>query len=232
MKIAIDAGHGYNTAGKRTPDGEREWSFNNIVARAATQRLQEYIGVEVIRTDDPTGATDVALTTRTNKANAWKADLLVSFHHNANTGQWGTWGGTETYTYNGSYPKTEAIAQAIHSRMLGAYGLRNRGLKKADFHMLRATTMPAVLIEGGFMDSLTDIPALRNGALLANAGKAAADGIASYFGLKLKDVPVTPPVVEPPKPEPVPTPPQFTADEVTLLKRIMADYKKIWEILQ
>lgn len=27
MKIALDAGHGYNTAGKRTPDGIREWTL-------------------------------------------------------------------------------------------------------------------------------------------------------------------------------------------------------------
>lgn len=55
VKIAIDSGHGLNTPGKRTPDNEREWSFNNIVALACIAKLNTYQNVQTLRLDDPTG---------------------------------------------------------------------------------------------------------------------------------------------------------------------------------
>ena len=76
VKIVIDAGHGFNTPGKRSPDDEREWSFNNKVALYAIAKLKTYKDVEILRVDDPTGKTDVPLGTRTDLANKWKADVL------------------------------------------------------------------------------------------------------------------------------------------------------------
>ena len=61
VKIVIDAGHGFNTPGKRSPDDEREWSFNNKVAQYAIAKLKTYKDVEILRVDDPTGKTDVPL---------------------------------------------------------------------------------------------------------------------------------------------------------------------------
>lgn len=184
--IAIGAGHGINTPGKRTPAGEREWSFNNKVVSAAINYLGGYENASIVRLDDPTGNTDVPLTTRTNKANNANADILVSYHHNANTGQWGTWTGTETYHYPGS-SSGNTLARAIHPSIVTAMGLRDRGVKSANFHMLRESNMPSILIEGGFMDSTIDIVKMRNNGVMDNTGKALADSIASYLGLVKKD---------------------------------------------
>lgn len=182
-KIAIGAGHGINTPGKRSPEGEREWSFNNKVVSAAIKYLNGYVNVSVIRLDDPTGATDVPLTTRTNNANNANADILISYHHNANTGKWGSWTGTETYYYPGSSTGL-ALARAIHPSIVGAMGLRDRGIKSANLHMVRESRMPAILIEGGFMDSTIDIVKMRNNSVMDKTGKALADAIASYLGLQ------------------------------------------------
>lgn len=186
VKIAIDAGHGINTPGKRTPADEREWSFNTKVANAAIKYLNEYQDVTVIRLDDSTGKTDVPLRDRTNKANREKADALVSCHHNANTGKWGNWTGTETYTHTKAFSESEVIAKIVHKHIVKAYGLSNRGLKKANFHMLRETNMPSILIEGGFMDSRIDIKKMRDTKVLDAAGKAVATGLAEHFKLKKK----------------------------------------------
>ena len=184
-KIALDAGHGMNTSGKRSPAGEREWSFNNKVVVAASKYLNGYQNATVIRLDDPTGNTDVSLTARTNKANSQGADILISYHHNANTGQWGSWTGTETYHYPGS-TSGNRLAQDIHPAIISAMGLRDRGVKTANFHMIRESNMPAILIEGGFMDSTIDILKMRDNIIMDRTGKALADSIASYFGLERK----------------------------------------------
>ncbi|KGX86346.1 N-acetylmuramoyl-L-alanine amidase [Pontibacillus litoralis] len=185
-RVACDHGHGLYTKGKRTPDGKQEWLFNQEVGKACMNRLKQYDAVEVIRLDDPTGKEDVSLNRRTDKANRFGADILVSIHHNAYMGKWGNHTGTETYTYIGNWPYAERLAEELHQRVLNVYGLRDRGLKKANFHMLRESTMPAVLLEMGFMDSTVDIEILSDKRKLAKAGVAIADGIADYLGLTLK----------------------------------------------
>lgn len=188
FKVAIDAGHGGNgsTPGKRTPDGEYEWNFNDKVVRAVIEELNNYEDVEIKRVDDASGKTDVPLKTRTHEANAWGADIYISVHHNANTGKWGNHTGTETFTYIGSDPKSEKLASIVHPLLVQAMGLRDRGLKKANFHVLRETKMPAILVECGYMDSLIDIKKLRDDKVLKLAGQKIAEGIAIYAGLKKK----------------------------------------------
>lgn len=185
FKIAVDAGHGFNTPGKRTPDGEREWSFNDKVVRAFIGEMAKYEGVVVRRFDDPTGKTDIPLTSRTNSANQWRADIFVSFHHNASTGRWGNWTGTETYYAKGS-SNGKRLAALIQQANVKAYGLRDRGLKTANLHITRETRMPAVLIEGAFMDSVIDIVKMRDDSVLQNAGIYTAQAVAEYAGLKRK----------------------------------------------
>jgi len=188
VKVVVDAGHGIHTIGKRTPDGESEWSFNNKVVLSVIKSLNKYENVHLLRVDDPTGQTDISLKSRTNKANSFKADVFISCHHNAKTGKWGQWSGIETYTYDGvrANPKSVALAKIIHPLIVQATGLRDRSLKRKNFHVLRETFMPAILIEGGFMDSSIDIKVLRDDSKLRAHGEAIAEGVAKYFGLELK----------------------------------------------
>lgn len=198
FKVGVGAGHGKNTAGKRTPDGIREWTFNDTVVRAIIAELNTYENVEVLRVDDPSGRTDVPLQTRTNKVNAFGADAYVSVHHNANTGRWGTWTGAETYVYTpaSANPSSVRLAKAVHPRLVKAMGLRDRGIKAANFHVLRESKMAAILTEGGYMDSTIDIKKMKNSAVLKEAGKGIARGIAVYGNLKKKPV-ATKPVSNP-----------------------------------
>lgn len=188
LKVAYCAGHGGkgSTPGKRTPDGEYEWNFNDVVVRAMAEELSKYEGVKLLRTDDASGRTDVSLRTRTNKANAWGADLYVSVHHNANTGRWGTWTGAETFIHPSASANSLKLAKAVQPRLVKAMGIKDRGIKRANFHIVRETRMPAILTEGGYMDSSIDIKAMRDDAKLKAQGIAIAQGIVEYAGLKLK----------------------------------------------
>ena len=198
--IVFDAGHGRNTPGKRTPDGEREWTFNDKMLRAAQKHLTDnYQGFTIVRTDDPTGNTDVSLAARVTRANNAKGDVFVSFHNNALNGKWGPHGGTETYvpTPIANNPKSNGLAKMVHPRLQRAFGLRDRGIKAGNLYVIMNTNMPAILLEGGFMDSTADIIKLRDDNVLKRAGEAVAEGVAEYLTLKKKPHPIAPKPVAP-----------------------------------
>lgn len=189
VKIALDSGHGINTKGKRSPVGEREWLFNNKVVRSIIESLKDYDNVKIVRLDDSTGRRDVPPIERTNLANQFKADILISIHHNAHKGKWGNHTGVETYHYPNS-KEGKKLAEYIHPYVVKSYGLRDRGVKNNNFHMLRESKMPAILIEGGFMDSVIDIEKLRDDKVLESVGKSVASGIVNYFNLKKVSKPI------------------------------------------
>lgn len=191
MKLAIDAGHGINTAGKRTPDDIREWTLNDRVLRGFEAEIKKYNDVQVVRLDDPTGKTDVSLVNRTNKANAENADYLISFHHNAYTGSWGNHGGTETLIQR-SGGKDEELAKTLNDAIVATLGLRNRGVKVQNLHMNRESKAVSCLVEVGFMDSNTDM-IIRNAVQGHAVGVNMAVAFANKYGLKLIEDAPTPP---------------------------------------
>ncbi|MGI6005655.1 MAG: N-acetylmuramoyl-L-alanine amidase [Christensenellales bacterium] len=213
-KIAIDAGHGMNTAGKRCdrrydPNETREWWLNNRIVVKVIEELKAY-DVSVIRTDDPTGRTDVALTARTNAANRADVDVFVSVHHNAGGGS-----GIVVFRYPVVPADTRRLQDIVYEELIAATGNRgNRANPKttADFAVLRQTRMHAVLCEMGFMDHPVDTPLILTEAY-ANACAQGLIGALVRFG-QLKKLPAedengqtgegTPPESEAPKPsEPV-----------------------------
>lgn len=191
VKIAVDAGHGLNTPGKRSPNGEREWTFNDAVVRHAMNRLYEFQNVTILRTDDVSGKTDIPLSARAKRANDFKADVFISVHHNALGSVWGGHEGAETFIMQpkDSNPKSKKLAGCVHPHIVRAMQTKDRGVKDANFAVLRKTNMPAILTEGGFMDSSTDIKKMRNDRFLKAQGEAIANGVAEYLGLVIKPSP-------------------------------------------
>lgn len=193
MTVAIDAGHGKNTAGKRClksldPNETREWVLNSRIAAKVCARL-EAAGVHAIRVDDITGETDVALSERTAKANAAGCALYVSIHHDSGVNG-GTGGGVTVFSYTKSSAKAVALRDAVYEHVIETGGLRgNRANPKttADFYVLRKTSMPAVLIECGFMDSKTDVPVILTDAYAENAARGIAEGVCEVLGVKIPE---------------------------------------------
>jgi N-acetylmuramoyl-L-alanine amidase len=191
LKLVLDAGHaGFGvTKGKRTPDGEYEWDFNNKQLLACQRYLSNYEGVNILRVDDPTGKRDVPLVERTDKSNHFGADAYVSFHNNALDDEWDDHQGMETFSYTGSNPKSEKLQACIHKHLIKATKNIDRGMKEANFHVLRETkNCASVLCESFFMDSIYDIKKLRDDNYLRETGEAIAKGIIECYGLKRKEV--------------------------------------------
>ncbi|ANB62139.1 N-acetylmuramoyl-L-alanine amidase [Anoxybacteroides amylolyticum] len=190
LKVAIDAGHGYNTPGKRTPDGSmREWEFNSAVATLVQEELGEFEGVEVLRIDDPTGKADVPLKTRTDTANAWRADVYVSIHANAAGSGWSSAEGIETYVYTSKPKEAMMLAANVQNHLIRETGRKNRGVKTADFHVLRETKMTAILIECGFMTNKEEATLLKSDSYRRKVAAAIVAGIAETYSLKRKSSP-------------------------------------------
>lgn len=194
-RIVLDAGHSLNTPGKRTPNNEREWTFNDKVVQYAMKKLYEYQNVTILRTDDPSGNTDVPLSTRSKRANDFKADIFVSVHHNALGSVWSDHEGVETFVYEpiANNPNSKKLADLVHPLIVKAMQTKDRGIKAANFAVLRETNMAAILTEGGFMDSRTDIRKMRDDRFLKMQGEAIAKGIVEYLGLIPK--PLSKPIV-------------------------------------
>lgn len=197
VKLAIDAGHGASTPGKRTLSSlgpvVNEWTMNDRVTRHMIAMLGDYENVEILRLDDSTGRRDVPLSERTTKANNFKADLLISNHHNAGING-GAGGGLVVYRYPNSSMFTKVMQKALYDALIKQHGLkgnRSSPLAEANFHMLRESRMPAVLIEHGFMDSRTDYPIITQDAFSKKAAQGVVDFLVTQYGLKRKVQPQT-----------------------------------------
>lgn len=200
MKIMLDAGHGYNTSGKRSPDGMREYEFNRAVAAYAKGLLDGYQNVSVYFAHSD--QTDIPLQQRTNSANNLNVDIYVSIHANASGGTWSDARGIETFVYVTRPPGALALATKIQNQLITRTGLRNRGVKTADFHVLRETNMDAVLIECGFMTNQEEIKLLRSESYRRTCAEAIVAALAEHFGLVKIPAPAPPPT---PTPSPTPT---------------------------
>ena len=194
FKIALGAGHGANTSGKRClksldPNETREWLLNDRICDHVESYLKDYEGYSLLRLDDSDdGEEDVALETRTNAANEWGADFYLSVHHNAGING-GSGGGIVAYTHPQSSAASVEWRNELYEALIEHTGLRgNRANPKAtaNLFVLRKTTMPAVLLELGFMDSRTDVPVILTDEYAQNCAKAIVEVVVRRAGLTKK----------------------------------------------
>lgn len=186
--LVLDAGHGMGTPGKQTLDGSKgvikEFALNQAVVEKIAAILSAY-DVEIKYTHDLTGATDVLLSKRVERCNQYNPDLFISIHHNAYQSKWGNHGGVEVYHHSKGTAEDKKFATLLAPKLAESTGLRNRGVKNAEFTVLccKAT---AVLVEGGFMDSNTDYSVITSDKGQQAYAQAVADAVIQYLGLTKK----------------------------------------------
>ena len=172
----------------------REWTLNDRVARYLAEAAAEYDGVELLRTDDPTGETLIDIPERCAAANDWGADIYLDLHHNGGI-DGGTGGGVVAFS-RPEDAKSGEYAKAIYNAVIAAGGLKgNRATPlqtETNFQTFREADMPAVLMEYGFMDSKTDAPIIVTEAYSRLVAYATMEGIANVAGLRKKAAPADP----------------------------------------
>lgn len=129
------------------------------------------------------GDTFPTLSDRTKFAKNKKGSIFVSIHTNASGG---AGHGTETYYYSGAATNpyisdSKLLATKIQKRLLDALQLKNRGVKTANYYVLKYNSMPATLAELGFIDNAGDNQKLKSDYWRTAAAKAIYFGILDYY---------------------------------------------------
>lgn len=187
FKIAYGAGHNNETSNGIPTNLHsprvNEWVLNDRVARYFAEAAKSY-DVELLRVDDPKGVEPTVLANRVKKANDWGADFFLAIHHNAGINS-GSGGGLVAFSYREGTLGAR-YRESIYAACMAAGGLKgNRwdATLAEDFYVLKYTTMPAVLMEYGFMDSTTDVPEILKEEYAKAMGYATMEGIAQAAGL-------------------------------------------------
>ncbi|MGH3716699.1 MAG: N-acetylmuramoyl-L-alanine amidase [Micromonosporaceae bacterium] len=178
-KLYIDPGHGGTDPGA-VANGLREKDLTLKIALRMRSYLLDhwYVYIRMSRTTDATRS----LSYRASDANSWGANRFVSIHINSGGGS-----GFESYRYPGTSGTTYNMHSTLHSTvydwMTRNHSPLDRGMKTADFYVLRETNMPAVLTENLFIDTYLDSERLKSDTFLWNVAKGHAFGMARHMGL-------------------------------------------------
>jgi len=183
-RVVIDPGHGGSDPGA-VANGLVEKELNLEVAL----RLRDLLDLD---TADQLGGGEwdvrltrvadvsVSLAARVALANSWPADRFVSIHHNAFSSSAAN--GTETFSFsNGT--TSAGLRDRVQEELLLGLNLADRGSKTANFYVLRETTMPAALSEGGFLTSPIDAAVLASPAAWQASAEAHLFALQRHFNL-------------------------------------------------
>jgi N-acetylmuramoyl-L-alanine amidase len=172
--IVVDPGHGGKDSGAPGIGGLLEKDVVLPISQRIAATLQQN-GVNVVLTRDSDYF--VELQGRVDIAERSRANLFVSIHANSIDNRSDV-NGLETYYYGSGY----GLAQAVHSTILQNIGsIKDRGVRKARFYVLRKNSMPAILVETGYMTGREDNPKLGNKDYQNRMADAIARGIIKYL---------------------------------------------------
>ncbi|HGU6173219.1 TPA: N-acetylmuramoyl-L-alanine amidase [Escherichia coli] len=179
-KIFLDPGHGGKDPGA-VANGLKEKDITLEISKMIRQYLLDnYTNIEVRLSREFDAFLD--LSDRAEKANTWGADIFISVHINAGGGT-----GFESFRHPNASDKTSSIQTIIHREVANFFkdkGFIDRGIKTANYAVLRETKMAAVLLENLFIDNPRDAAFLKEEANRQAIAEAIGKGIVQAFGLK------------------------------------------------
>ncbi len=185
--IVIDAGHNYEGMDTGARNEELDIHEEDITWQIADKlaKLLGDMGYNVVMTRETqkssianTSTTD-SLKARVRLAHEELADLFISIHCNIGGGS-----GAETYCFS-TNSRAGRLAKLIQENISDGTELYDRGVKTAEFYVIKYTRMPAVLVETGFMDSEKDIKILTSENGQKEIAQAIADAVDEYANAKI-----------------------------------------------
>ncbi|KAB8317747.1 N-acetylmuramoyl-L-alanine amidase [Tolypothrix campylonemoides VB511288] len=173
--VMIDPGHGGKDSGAPGLGGLLEKDVVLPISIRIANILQQN-GVQVMLTRNADYF--VELQGRVDMADQANASLFVSIHANSVGGGRPDVNGLETYYYDSG----SDLARVVHSTILQSIPtLRDRGVRRARFYVLRKSSMPSILVETGYMSGQEDNPRLGSPEYQNRMAEAIANGILLYL---------------------------------------------------
>lgn len=174
--VVLDAGHGGSDPGAISVTKNKEKDFNLAVVLKVQELLQNDPNINLVLTRD--SDTYPTLPERVKIAENAGADIFISVHANSGSA---TASGVETY-----YTRAASLdlAKVMHKHMVQASGLPDRNVRTQSLHVTRETTMPAVLLECGYLSNKSDDALLATDEYRSKVAQGIVDGIKEYFGLQ------------------------------------------------
>ena len=182
--IIVDAGHGGKDAGtssKREAYEEKQLTLQTSLLIADYLKKLGYKTI-LTRNQD----TFVPLETRSEIANSVKADLFVSVHYNYSSSKEAE--GIEVFYYKeDKTPPSSRIAlskelgQEVLKKIVKSTHAESRGVKQANFAVIRQTKMPAILIEAGFLSNAHEREKIKDATYRQSLANGIANGIDHYL---------------------------------------------------
>lgn len=172
--VMIDPGHGGKDPGAIGIGGLREKDVILPISKKVAEILRKN-GVNAVLTRN----TDyfVSLKGRVVMSERRDADLFVSIHANSMGLSRPDINGLEVYYYNSGKRLADAVRKGITRKVK----IRDRGIRRARFYVLRKTSMPAILVETGYVTGREDAAKLKQTGFRNQMAEGIADGILRYL---------------------------------------------------
>ncbi|MFZ4764247.1 MAG: N-acetylmuramoyl-L-alanine amidase family protein [Roseimicrobium sp.] len=170
--VILDPGHGGHDRGAAIG-----YVFEKHLALDTARRVEKLLrskGLNVVMTR----STDVfiPLGGRSAVGNSKRNAIFVSIHYNYSRG--GSGNGLETFW---CHEDSSQLAGYIQAYIVQESRMTNRGVKHANFHVIRETTRnPAVLVECGFVSNSSERSRMLAGDYRNKLAEGIAKGILAY----------------------------------------------------
>jgi N-acetylmuramoyl-L-alanine amidase len=172
--IVVDPGHGGRDPGAIGLGGLQEKDVILPISSRIAEILQQK-GIQAVLTRNSDYF--VELPARVNMAEKVNADVFVSIHANSAGAGRPDVSGLETYYYDSGM----GLARIVHNSILRSVNVKDRGVRKARFYVLRKSSMPSILVETGFLTGREDAAKLGNRLYQNQMAEAIANGIVEYL---------------------------------------------------
>jgi N-acetylmuramoyl-L-alanine amidase len=169
--VIIDPGHGGHDKG-----GQWGMVYEKHLALDTSVRLENELKKRGFRTV-LTRRSDyfISLPQRVRIASRYSDAIFVSVHYNY------TWkqhvSGLETFYHSG---QSQALASYVHAGMMSKVRVVNRGVKFARYYVIRNTTCPSILVEGGFVSNAAERARMKSGWFRQALAEGIANGIVRF----------------------------------------------------
>lgn len=169
--VVIDPGHGgHDNGGQWGKVYEKHLALDTAYRLESKLKAMGYQTVMTRRSDY-----FISLPQRVNTGNSYRNAIFVSIHYNY------TWkpevSGLETF-----YSSQEGfrLAQYVHNSLIRRTHTIDRKVKYARFYVIRNSSLPAILVEGGFVSNTTERSRMKSAWFRETIAQGIVDGIQAY----------------------------------------------------